>query len=217
MREHKTERGRGLGPFTGRQLTTIVCVAIVAMVMIPTAAIAAGVSFTSNSNGSPAVNGKNTASNGVGVSGKGKRYGVFSNGPLGVVNGKKLSCGGCVGTGALATAAKVIQPLASGQSESGTFGTADSYPTTAAQSLIFGVTFVRPVPGTLHYEVGPSVHCTSAGSANPGYFCIYASTGDVTFAGAILSSAPVVGAILFWTELGGGKAFAYGTYTVKAP
>jgi hypothetical protein len=35
----KTERSRGLGPFTGRQLTTIVCV-IAAMVMLPVGAFA---------------------------------------------------------------------------------------------------------------------------------------------------------------------------------
>ena len=160
------------------------------------------------------MNGKNTASNGVGVSGKGKHYGVFSNGPLGVANGKKLTCDGCVGTDALATSAKALQPLGSGESESGTFGAGDSYPTTQTQSLIFGVTFVRPVPGTLHYEVGPTTHCPAAGSAVPGYFCIYQSTGDVMAPGAILSST---GAIIFWTELGGGRAFAYGTYTVTAP
>ena len=90
-----TERGRGWGPFTGRQLTTIVCVAVVAMVMIPTAAIAAGGSFTSKSNATPGVLGVNTGSRRMGVVGKGKRYGVYSNGPLGVAAGKPLSCVAC--------------------------------------------------------------------------------------------------------------------------
>lgn len=108
MRKHK---GRGLGPFTGAQLTVII-VAIAAMFAIPTAALAAGGAFTSK-NTSAAVLGTNTASKagavavygkqtgvgtgvrfgvrgaangkgGVGIEGAGKKYGVFSNGPFAV-------------------------------------------------------------------------------------------------------------------------------------
>ena len=70
MREHdRAGRGRGWGPFTGRQLTLIVCVAIVAMVLLPSAAIAVGGSFTSKSNATPGLHGVNTGSNGIGVVG----------------------------------------------------------------------------------------------------------------------------------------------------
>jgi hypothetical protein len=86
-------RGRGLGRFTGRQLTTIVCVAIVSVVAIPTAAMAAVGTFTS-STAAPAVTGTNSsaATNAVGVvgtntgNGLNVRYGVkdSANGPAGV-------------------------------------------------------------------------------------------------------------------------------------
>ena len=68
MRGHD-KAGRGWGPFTGRQLTTIVCAAIVAMVLLPTAAIAVGGSFTSKSNATPGLHGVNTGSSGIGVAG----------------------------------------------------------------------------------------------------------------------------------------------------
>lgn len=86
-------RGRGMARFTGRQLTTIVCVAIVSVVAIPTAAMAAVGTFTS-STAAPAVTGTNSsaATNAVGVvgtntgNGLNPRYGVkgSANGPAGV-------------------------------------------------------------------------------------------------------------------------------------
>jgi hypothetical protein len=86
-------RGRGLGRFTGRQLTTIVCVAMVSVVAIPTAAMAAVGTFTS-STAAPAVTGTSSsaATNAVGVvgtntgDGLNPRYGVkgSANGAAGV-------------------------------------------------------------------------------------------------------------------------------------
>ena len=99
---------RGLGPFTGGQLS-IVIVAVAAMFAIPTAALAAGGAFTNNSATVPAVQATNSNAKGVGVQGTGKKYGVFSNGPLGVAAGKSLSCSGCVGSGALATDARSLE------------------------------------------------------------------------------------------------------------
>src|SRR5689334_20603191 len=118
-----SEHGRGWGPFSGRQLATIVCVGIVALVGIPTAALAATGAFSSataapavtafNSSSAPAaiglvgrsggngnaprtgVDGSATGTAGVGVKGTGTKYGLFANGPLGVANGKPLVCNGC--------------------------------------------------------------------------------------------------------------------------
>jgi hypothetical protein len=125
LRENPSSAGKGWGPFSSRQLTTIVCVAIVAAVMIPTAAMAAIGTFTSTTV-TPAVTGTNSATVanakgvqgsasatsagvtrygvtgnaggtfGIGVQGTGTKYGVFSNGPLGVAAGKSLTCTGCV-------------------------------------------------------------------------------------------------------------------------
>ncbi|HUI27929.1 MAG TPA: hypothetical protein VL403_17740 [Candidatus Kryptonia bacterium] len=106
------------------------------IVAIPTAALAASGAFTSATT-APAVSGINSSAGagatgvvgvnnggglntrygvrgaatgpaGIGVNGSGAKYGVFSNGPLGVATGKPLSCGGCVGPSALSSAAKTI-------------------------------------------------------------------------------------------------------------
>ena len=128
-----SEHGCGWGPFSGRQLTTIVCVGIVVLVVIPTAALAATGVFSSttmqpavkavNSSGAVGavgvvgragatgnavrvgVDGSATGASGVGVKGTGSMYGVFSNGPLGVAVGKKLRCTACVTAGAFAPGA----------------------------------------------------------------------------------------------------------------
>jgi hypothetical protein len=123
--------GNGWGPFSSKQLTTIVCVAIVSAVLIPTAAMAAVGSFSSatatpavtatNSSASAnatavlanasgtntkarwGVNASATGTKGIGVQGTGAKYGVYSDGPLGVAAGKSLSCTGCVTPGDLST------------------------------------------------------------------------------------------------------------------
>ena len=134
---------RGWGPFTGRQLTVIASVAVVALVvMIPTAAMAASGLFTSTTpapalvatNSSPVANsvgalgrsigagndgrtgvlGSTTGTNGVGVQGNGAKYGVLSNGPLGVAAGKTLVCTKCVTAGDIANRMVVNFNLAAG-------------------------------------------------------------------------------------------------------
>jgi hypothetical protein len=93
---------RGLGPFTGGQFTAVI-IAICAAIVVgaPVAALAAGGVFTNNNATVPAVKATNSNAHGIGVQGTGKKYGVYSNGPLGVAAGKPLSCNGCVGFGAL--------------------------------------------------------------------------------------------------------------------
>ncbi|HEV7525867.1 MAG TPA: hypothetical protein VGP92_12935 [Acidimicrobiia bacterium] len=125
-----TEPKRGLGPFTSRQLTTIVCIAIVSIVVIiPTAALAASGTFTSATS-APAVLGSNSSlstgakgvqgvasntgtgtrygvhgsaygSGGIGVGGAGASFGVYSYGNLGVKAGNSLVCVACVPKGAI--------------------------------------------------------------------------------------------------------------------
>jgi hypothetical protein len=106
----KRREGGGWGPFSGAQLT-IVIVAIAAMFAIPTAALAAGGVFTNNSATVPAVQANNSNAKGVGVQGTGKKYGVFSNGPLGVAAGKSLNCAACVRGGALANGARSLSDV----------------------------------------------------------------------------------------------------------
>jgi hypothetical protein len=128
----RCRESRGWGPFSGAQLTIVIVA--VALVLLPTAAMAAVGTFTSTTV-TPAVTGTNSATVanakgvqgsasatsagvtrygvtgnaggtfGIGVQGTGTKYGVFSNGPLGVAAGKSLSCTGCVGVGALSNAA----------------------------------------------------------------------------------------------------------------
>ena len=133
--KNSSDARRGWGPFTSRQLTTIVCVAVVSVVVaVPTVALAASGAFTSttvtpavtatnsatvasavgvkgiasatNTNARYGVVGSASGANGIGVQGGGTKFGVFSNGPLGVAAGKSLSCGGCVTAGDLSTSAK---------------------------------------------------------------------------------------------------------------
>jgi hypothetical protein len=132
---------RGLGPFTSRQLTLMVCVAIVSVVVIiPTAALAAVGTFTSSTaapavtavNSSPAPNavgalgraagtgnaprfgvvGAASGAAGIGVRGTGAQFGVFSNGPLGSAG--PLKCTKCVTATDIANRIVVPYNLAAG-------------------------------------------------------------------------------------------------------
>jgi hypothetical protein len=111
---------RGWGPFTGRQLTIVVVALVFGVVAYPFAAGAASAAFTSASNAIPAVKGTNSGSAGTGVQGTGKKYGVYSNGPLGVAAGKPLSCAHCVSAGDLSTAIRTYDPLDAEVSFNGT-------------------------------------------------------------------------------------------------
>ena len=290
---------RGWGPFSGRKLTVIVCVAIIAAVAIPTAAIAAIGTF-SNGTAAPAVMGTNSSAAagavgvlgtntgsglntrygvlgsangtaGVGVQGTGTKYGVFSNGPLGVASGKFLTCvslTGCVGAGALVSnavtnpklangsvtstklasgsvgervggwfgdasvlaagsvslaaldsSAKQLQPLTSGETESGTVGGSDNY--TNGLGLWAMLTFQRPVLGALTVRFGVSANCPGLGTAGtPGFVCIYDRfTQDVAdnLGNPVFVGSTNWGAYVEWIEQGGGFAFAVAGWTVTAP
>jgi hypothetical protein len=103
--------------------------------MIPVAAFAGSGYFTSSSGSTPAVKAVNSSTStgaagvvgeasanssnqrygvdgyaigtgGIGVWGAGAKYGVYSNGNLGVATGKTLRCGGCVTSADLATSAR---------------------------------------------------------------------------------------------------------------
>ena len=212
--------GRGWGPFTGGQLTVVI-VAIAAMVAIPTAALAGSGVFTSASNTTPAVKATNTGSAGIGVQGTGKKFGVLSNGPLGVAAGKKLSCRACVTPGALSSAAKGLQPLASGQSESGLYSFFSGSSASGNEGAT--ITFARPVMGS--YTVidvpnayPPVTHCAGKGSADPGYLCLYDyidSGNGNTFDGSSSEDVPSLGVTVYWFI--SGLSEIEGEYTITAP
>jgi hypothetical protein len=132
--QKERREGRGLGPFRSGHLTIIIVVVVVA-VAIPLAAGAVVGSFTSTT-ATPAVTATNSASvanatgvqgtasattpiftrfgvsgtasgtGGIGVFGTGRKWGVYSNGPLGVAAGKSLVCTACVGPAALTSTVK---------------------------------------------------------------------------------------------------------------
>jgi len=208
---------RGWGPFSGGQLTVVIVA--VALVCAPTAALAAIGTFTSNS-AVPAVKGTNSSAVGTGVQGTGKKFGVFSNGPLGVAAGKKLVCTGCVPAGALAN-------LRSGQSESGTFSAGGG--TDTGGYIGQGVTYVRPLSSAIldghivDVATGtwPAANCPGPGKAAVGYLCLYEMQTNNVGTGygysSTLGTTPSFGSVLFWPVVGGGLPYAGGVYTVTAP
>ena len=142
-RHEPSGSSRGWGPFSGRQLTVLASVAIVSMVvMVPTAALAASGAFTSTTtapavvatNTSPLANalaiaghatgtgnaaragvaGSASGTNGVGIQGTGGKYGVYSNGSLGVSGTHQLVCTKCVTSGDIANRLVIPYNLAPG-------------------------------------------------------------------------------------------------------
>jgi hypothetical protein len=215
--------GSGLGPFSGAQLTVIV-VTLAIVIGLPTAAIAAGSVFSSNSNGTPAVKGVNTGSNGVGVVGKGANFGVFSNGRLGVADGKNLFCKGCITPKDLSEPARDLQVLPHGKSESGVFGAGGGSSTSG--QIIASINYARPLARSIpashvvDAQVDPD-HCPGPGDAARGYLCLYGGSRiGLTYQGAqsdILDSGSVsYGANTFWTVLFTGS-YISSSYTVTAP
>jgi hypothetical protein len=182
---HKlSETSRGWGPFTGRQLTTIVCVAIVAIVvMVPTAALAASGVFSSTS--APAVTATNSSKSsgaraidatetntgtstrygvhgsalgagGIGVGGAGAKYGVYSYGDLGIRSGNKLACSACVTKSALSADLKPIKI-----DFTVPFGT-----TTAAKPIGTGLTLIAYCQSNqtyLEFNTAPATNTLSMG------------------------------------------------------
>jgi hypothetical protein len=227
MQERGTStRVRSIGPFTGRQLTTIICVAIVAMATIPTAASAARAAFTSNSS-APTLAGKNTHADGIGVQGTGKRYGVYSNGPLGVADGKKLRCDGCVAPKALSSDAQVGR-LQSGQSMSGPYALQIVAP--GLRFVYAAVEYPRPLAASIpnnHFvyaETWPVLHCDGPGKADRGFLCAYNTIGSENISPSLTklvgagTAAGRTGTIIaFAPEVGSDFTQAAGSYTITAP
>jgi hypothetical protein len=104
--ELKGRKERGLGPFTGRQLTTIIVTLIVGVVAYPIAADATSAAFSNNSATIATVQARNINARGIGVLAIGKRYGLYSKGNLGVVRGGSLACNACVSARDLARTAR---------------------------------------------------------------------------------------------------------------
>jgi hypothetical protein len=120
------------------------------------------------------VNGTATGHNGVGVQGTGAKWGVFSNGPLGVAPGKSLTCTGCV--------TSTDMTLQAGQTESGVFA-AGEYASDPADFLGVGITYPRPLAAAIpkvhmiDTYGGASAYCPGPGHAARGYLCLYPSGG----------------------------------------
>ena len=171
------------------------------------------------------VLGKANGAGGVGVIGSGTQDGVYSNGPLGVRAGSTLKCTGCVSVGDLSEAAQALQPLRSGQSESGAFGAGGGNST--GGYIAEGITYVRPLAAAIKNAnivdapTWPVAHCAGPGFADAGYLCLYeAVTSDVGVGygfSTALSNLQSVGVILFWPETGAGVSYTGGVYTVTAP
>jgi hypothetical protein len=212
------ERGRGWGPFTGRQLTTVIVAVCATVVLMPFAAGAASAVFTSSGNATPAVTGTNTASAGIGVQGSGKKYGVFSAGPLGVAAGKPLSCIGCVKPGALSASAKELQPLAAGESESGLFYVG---PSTASGPIGTSITYTRRLGSaiqnghTIDVSGASAPHCPGIGQADPGYLCLYSQLRQSVSTFATFTPLGGLGAVIGWVATA-ANAQVQGRWTVTA-
>ena len=174
------------------------------------------------------VHGTASSATGTGVEGTGGRYGVFSNGRLGVATGKSLLCTACVNGGALhgssvdvsklTASAKRLQPLASGESESGGVAAAGG-PMATTDYLMDGITFARPISAweSLKFAsktTDPS-HCPAPDSAAPGYLCFYDQKSHaVAWNGANVWSS--TGGDVFWVPTA-DASWAQWTYTVTAP
>jgi hypothetical protein len=184
------------------------------------AAAVSGVN-TSNAPGASAVVGRATGAHGTGVSGAGRAYGVFSNGPLGIAPGQPLTCTGCISYRDLGT-------LPAGQSESGVYGAGGSGPT---GWLSAAITFPVPLRGGIAanhvYDVsyeGASGACPGAGRAAPGWLCLYGQVGDynakwigdVYSAPAYRFGSPDPGVVAVWS-VDGGDPQVGGTWTLTAP
>jgi len=224
----------------------------VAIVLIPTAAYAAIGAFSSHTDtpavtatnsskagGTKAIEGKQTGGGpntrygvlgtangpgGVGVIGTGTQDGIYSNGPLGIRAGSTLKCSGCVSVSDLAPAAQAVQPLPSGQSESGAFGAGGGNST--GGYIGEGITYPRPLPAAIknanivNAPTWPVAHCAAPGLADPGYLCLYEAIANDVGAGygfsTALANAQSIGVILFWPAAGAGSPYVGGVWTVTA-
>ena len=228
-------------PITRR--ASAVLIVATALVAVPTVVLAATGTFTSSTN-RPAITGVNTSAQagaagvtgqasgggaatrfgvsgsasgtgGIGVQGTGAKFGVYSNGPLGVAPGRPLVCSGCVTAGDLT--------LVHGQSESGVFAAAE-YAANPGDYVAVGITFPRPLAAAvpdnhiIDTNIAPSAHCTGIGHAAPGYLCLY-PTGSNFYEVSTTSEFDygfAAGAQIFWTPTN-NNPYVGGVWTLTAP
>ena len=152
--------------------------------------------------------------NGIGVQGTGTKWGVFSNGPLGVAPGKSLDCTGCV--------TSTDMTLLSGQTESGVFASGGDA-SSPANFVGVGITYPRPLAQALptdhiiDTDGGASVHCPGPGQADVGYLCLYPAGPlyfDVNPSTDFYSFA--MGVQVFWTP-NEVDPYVAGIWTLTAP
>jgi uncharacterized protein YjbI with pentapeptide repeats len=187
-RQDATRDPRGWGPFSGRQLTTVIVALVVGVLGYPFAAGAASAVFTSASNATPALKATNTASAGIGVQGTGKQYGVLSNGPPGIAAGKPLLCSGCVLGGDLRAAS-----IGSSQLQGGSVGAAQ------LQAGSVGIAALAPSARTNCSGYPHSGIDWSIPGSTPGHGCeLFAAN----LTGAELSNANLMNADLQFAKLG---------------
>jgi hypothetical protein len=226
--------------FKKRGMQSLVIAA--AIILVPTIAMAASGTFTS-STGQAAVRAVNTSTqpgaaavlaqasgggnglrygvnsaatghNGIGVQGTGMKWGVFSNGPLGVAPGKSLVCTGCV--------TSTDMTLQSGQTESGVFASGGDAGS-PANFVGVGITYPRPLAQALptshiiDTDGGASPHCPGLGQADIGYLCLYPMGSGYFDVNATTDfySFPM-GVQVFWTpnEI---DPYVGGTWALTAP
>src|SRR5262249_22293078 len=138
----------------------------------------------------------------------------------GSVTSTKLAAGS-VDVGNLTSAAKQIQPLASGQSESGAYSAADGDSTGSGGAYLgVGITYTQPLTSSLSHGMedtvsGTTTECPGPGSAAPGWLCFYPMFESQTNPGYCYTSGITSGAVCYFVVTG-GTAYVGGTYTVTA-
>ena len=120
-------------------------------------------------------------------------------------------------------------PLASGQSESGTFSAGGGLDSGTGW-IGTGITFVQPLAQPISevniIEVASpgeaKAPCPGVGKAEPGYLCLYAYLASdvnsaIGYSNTTEFSVPSPGVELFWKVPKAGEPFVGGEYTVTAP
>jgi hypothetical protein len=125
-------------------------------------------------------------------------------------------------------------PLASGQTEVGSFGAGSYEP--SSDDLVVAISFAQPLAAPLDGAhvidtVATPAHCPGAGRADPGFLCVYrpgssnvtldpASPFDpvaLSLTGGGATGAGTHGAVVLYKATSAGYASAYGSWAVTAP
>jgi hypothetical protein len=127
---------------------------------------------------------------GIGVQGTGTKYGVFSNGPLGVAAGKSLSCTGCVGVGALSNAVGRTRAYAYVDDN----GTVES-------------TRSRNISASLQ-EAGGGIYCITVSNVNSTTIAPVVTVSDTAFTSTVWTAMVTFDFGTFAPECPAGTSFA---------